>query len=236
MSGERFIGIDVGGTKVVSAVLEDGEFHTHGARPDPDRQPPTRCSSRCSPQIEALRGAGAGRRASALPSIVEWSTGRVRHSVNLPFRDVPLRKLLVRAHGHPGLRRERRVVRRAGRGVRRRPDRGREPRDAHGRHGVGGGLVLGGGLYRSATSAGRDGPHDDRARPGRRRARRARPVPAARVAGDARRPAPSWTGWRAIRRASIRSRSSAAGSPRATTSPATTPSRAPRTATCTAST
>ena len=55
-----------------------------------------------------------------LPSIIEFETGRIAHSVNIPLADLPLRELLSEQGRHPGLHRERRVVRGARRGVRRR--------------------------------------------------------------------------------------------------------------------
>ena len=98
MSGERFIGIDVGGTKVVSTVLEDGTFTT--LPPVPTRtDSPNALLDQMIGQIESCGAATAV--CIGLPSIVEWSTGTVRHSVNLPFRDVPLRTLLSERVGIP---------------------------------------------------------------------------------------------------------------------------------------
>ena len=150
MSGERFIGIDVGGTKVVSAVLEDGTFHT--LPPVPTRtDSPTALLEQMLGQIEACGAAQAV--CIGLPSIVEWSTGRVRHSVNLPFRDVPLRTLLSERTGIPVY-----VENDAScAALAEASDGGRIVVEnlvmlTIGT-GVGGGLVLGGRLYRSATSA-----------------------------------------------------------------------------------
>jgi glucokinase len=96
----RFIGIDVGGTKVATAVLEDGEF----TRSDPV---PTRVDgtdvlvSQLADEIERHRGGAALAVGIGLPSIIEFATGRVRHTVNLPLHDVPLRALLTERCGLP---------------------------------------------------------------------------------------------------------------------------------------
>jgi glucokinase len=151
VSGERFIGIDVGGTKVVSAVLEDGKFHTMD--PVPTRtDSPNALLEQMLTQIAACGPAQAV--CIGLPSIVEWSTGRVRHSVNLPFRDVPLRTLLSERTGIPVY-----VENDAScAALAEASDGGRIVVEnlvmlTIGT-GVGGGLVLGGRPYRSATSAG----------------------------------------------------------------------------------
>jgi glucokinase len=154
MSDERFVGIDVGGTKVVSAVLEDGRFETFAPVP-------TRTDSRDA-LLDQLTGQidrcsrGEGRAtavAIGLPSIIEWATGRIRHSVNLPLQELPLRTVLTERTGLPVFVEndascaalaeastagqivcENLVMITVGTGV-------------------GGGLVLGGRLYRGATSA-----------------------------------------------------------------------------------
>jgi glucokinase len=93
MTDGRFIGVDVGGTKVVTAVLENGIFETF----DPV---PTRTDSsealvdQIVEQIERHRGENARAVAVGLPSVIEFPTGRVRHTVNLPLADLPLRTLL----------------------------------------------------------------------------------------------------------------------------------------------
>jgi len=93
VSEGRFIGLDVGGTKIASAVLENGTFETFA--PVPTR---TDSSEQLVEQIvEAIvrcRGDGARAVAVGLPSIIDSATGSVRHSVNLPLRNVPLRATL----------------------------------------------------------------------------------------------------------------------------------------------
>src|SRR5262245_19959241 len=96
----RFIGIDVGGTKIATAVLEHGEYDV--LEPVPTR---TESSSalveQLLEQISICRGAGALAVAVGLPSVIETATGPVRHSVNLPLADVPLRSVLSERCGMP---------------------------------------------------------------------------------------------------------------------------------------
>lgn len=93
MNDGRFIGVDVGGTKVVTAVFEHGEYEVFD--PVPTR---TDSSDALVDQIVAQVGEHRGDNARAvavgLPSIIEFASGRVRHSVNLPLSDLPLRALL----------------------------------------------------------------------------------------------------------------------------------------------
>jgi glucokinase len=104
-------------------------------------------------QIDVCRGGGALAVAVGLPSVIETATGLVRHSVNLPLSDLPLRTLLSERCGLPvyvendascaalaeasaggQIVCENLVMFTVGTGV-------------------GGGLVLNGKLYRGATSA-----------------------------------------------------------------------------------
>jgi glucokinase len=148
----RFIGIDVGGTKIATAVLEDGECTV--ATPVPTRVEGTDVLvEQLAAEIERHRGDVAVAVGIGLPSIIEFATGRVRHTVNLPLDDVPLRSLLTERCGLPvyvdndaacaalaeafdagRLVSQNLVMLTIGTGV-------------------GGGLVLGGKLYRGNTSA-----------------------------------------------------------------------------------
>ena len=153
MSGDgRFLGIDVGGTKVVTAVLENGTFETF--EPVPTRtETSDALVAQLVDQIELHRGEDARAVAIGLPSIIENATGRVRHSVNLPLRDLPLRSVISERAGLPvyvendascaalaeasvagQIVSENLIMFTIGTGV-------------------GGGLVLNGKLYRGATSA-----------------------------------------------------------------------------------
>ena len=152
MTEGRFIGIDVGGTKVVTAVLEHGEhviFDPVPTRTDSSDQ----LVDQLVAQIGEHRGENAKAVAVGLPSIIEFASGRVRHSVNLPLADLPLRTLLSERCGLPVY-----VENDASCAA-------LAEASAGGRMvcenlvmftvgtGVGGGLVLNGKLYRGATSA-----------------------------------------------------------------------------------
>jgi glucokinase len=96
---QRCIGVDVGGTKVSCAVHEDG------ALSEPVLQP-TDTSSQAAllDQLTAtIRDAAAGDDGAivglGMPSVIEFATGRVRASPNIPLVDVPLRDELERRTG-----------------------------------------------------------------------------------------------------------------------------------------
>jgi glucokinase len=145
------IGVDLGGTKVAVATLTDrelGELTIH----------PTErgASSALIDQLVAMVGAarcddleGVG---IGVPSVVEFATGRVISSVNVPLADVPLRELLSERLGVPVFVDNDATVAALA--------------EAHDKDlrlvahdlvmitvgtGVGGGLVLGGRIYRGAT-------------------------------------------------------------------------------------
>ena len=100
MTDGRFIGLDVGGTKILCAVLANGAFETF----DPI---PTRTDSseqlveQIFEEIEHHRGEPVRAVAIGLPSIVDAASGSIRHSVNLPLRNVPLRAVLSERCGLP---------------------------------------------------------------------------------------------------------------------------------------
>jgi len=90
--GERYIGVDVGGTKVAVAVLEDGTVTEH------DRQPTELDSNDALVDQLATMIAAAGPADAVgigVPSIVDFATGTARSSVNIPLAGVPLRHLLT---------------------------------------------------------------------------------------------------------------------------------------------
>ena len=158
-------------------------------------------------RTERTRAVGIG-----VPSLIEFATGRIRSSVNIPLKDVPLRELLTERVGAAGVRRERRVVRCARRGVPRRPDGLPAPGHVHRRHRRRRrSRAQWAAVPRRDRHRVRGRAHADRARPHRRRAaastacsrRPARSrcsLPAARSINSPRR-----------RRATTRTRSSASG-------------------------
>jgi glucokinase len=158
-SGQRpdpttIVGVDVGGTKVSVATLRDGEF----GKP---RIAPTAHGSteEFVGEVVAAVRAVAGERVEAVgigvPSVIEFATGRVRTTVNIPvLQDVPLRQVLERELGVPVFVDNDATVAALA--------------EAHDEHagleagclvmitlgtGVGGGIVIGGRPYRGATGA-----------------------------------------------------------------------------------
>ncbi len=95
---DRFVGVDVGGTKVAAAALGPG-----GLAPVEVRPTDTSSAEALLDQIVAAVGAaGEGEAVGvAVPSVVDAETGAARSSVNVPLADVPLRALLRERLGVP---------------------------------------------------------------------------------------------------------------------------------------
>jgi glucokinase len=96
--GERLIGVDVGGTKVSVAVLEDGELS------EPVLRPTAQSSSEAlvDQLVEGIEDAGpAAAVGLGIPSVIDFATGTARTSVNIPLQGVPLRQQLTERVGIP---------------------------------------------------------------------------------------------------------------------------------------
>jgi glucokinase len=95
---QRLIGVDVGGTKISVAVLEDGRLSE-------PLLAPTRTTSSAAlvEQLVAVaRDAGpADAIGFGVPSVIDFATGTARSSVNIPLQGVPLRKIMTEALGMP---------------------------------------------------------------------------------------------------------------------------------------
>jgi glucokinase len=104
-----FVGVDLGGTKVAAAALSAPDGGQGSGRGDIGESVlrPTDLSSSDAlveqlvglvQEVEpgGLRAVGVG-----VPSVVEFSTGRVVSSVNIPLADVPLRRVLGDRLGLP---------------------------------------------------------------------------------------------------------------------------------------
>jgi glucokinase len=96
----QFIGLDVGGTKIASATLQDGKLTTRELEKtnvaDSDA-----LVGQLVEMIAELRGDDTVAAGVGLPSIIEFETGRIAHSVNIPLADLPLRELLSEKAGIP---------------------------------------------------------------------------------------------------------------------------------------
>jgi glucokinase len=146
-----FVGLDIGGTKVAAAALHDGELSDWLLRPTELSNGDVLIDQLAELVHEAkpgeVDGVGIG-----VPSVVEFRTGRVVSSINVPLADVPLRQVLGERLGVPVFVDNDAAVAALA-----------EAHDEHlrlvSRHlvmltvgtGVGGGLVLGGHIYRGST-------------------------------------------------------------------------------------
>jgi len=95
---ERYIGVDVGGTKVAVAVFADGRLTEH------DRQPSQLDSTdalvdQLTTMIDDAGPADAV--GIGVPSLVDFASGTARDSVNIPLAGVPLRSRLTERVGVP---------------------------------------------------------------------------------------------------------------------------------------
>jgi glucokinase len=90
---DHFVGIDVGGTKIAVAGLGAGELSEsrlkHTEITDQDKLVDQIAEAIEEARTEDTRAVGIG-----VPSLVEFATGRIISSVNIPLRDVPLREVL----------------------------------------------------------------------------------------------------------------------------------------------
>jgi len=147
----KVIGVDVGGTKVAVAALEDGDLGEVRVRPTEKASP----DALVDQLVEAIEECGdADAVGLGIPSVIDARRGMAMSSVNIPLQHVPLRDILgkrldipvhvdndasvaalAEAHSETGeLLAQSVVMFTVGTGV-------------------GGGLVLGGRIYRGATSS-----------------------------------------------------------------------------------
>src|SRR3954453_4858442 len=96
----QFIGLDVGGTKIASATLQDGKLTTRDLVKT-DVSHSDALVAQLLDLIDDLREEHAVAVGVGLPSIIEFETGRIAHSVNIPLQDLPLRELLSEKAGIP---------------------------------------------------------------------------------------------------------------------------------------
>jgi glucokinase len=95
----QFIGIDVGGTKIASATLQAGELSdSHLQHTSLDAQ---ELLDQLIGAVEHSRTPDTRAVGIGVPSLIEFETGRIRSSVNIPLKDVPLRQLLTDRLGLP---------------------------------------------------------------------------------------------------------------------------------------
>lgn len=145
------IGVDLGGTKVAVTPLRGRGLGESLIRPT-ERSGPDALIGQLVGMIEEVRGPGLAGVGIGAPSIVDFESGRVISSVNIPLADIPLREVLGERLGVPVFVDNDATVAALA--------------EAHDDQlvmvsrdlvmitvgtGVGGGLVLGGRIYRGAT-------------------------------------------------------------------------------------
>jgi glucokinase len=95
---QRLIGVDVGGTKTAVAVLAG----TAMSKPVLAATQTGSAEMLIGQLVAAVGAAGeAAAVGVAVPSVVDWETGRIRASVNIPLQDIPLRAVLRERLGVP---------------------------------------------------------------------------------------------------------------------------------------
>jgi glucokinase len=98
MNAGRYVGVDVGGTKVAVAALEGDTLSPPVAEPTEQRS-----GEALVEQLARVIAAAGPADAAGIgaPSVIDWETGTARASVNVPLQDVPLRALLSERLGMP---------------------------------------------------------------------------------------------------------------------------------------
>jgi len=149
---DQFVGIDVGGTKIAVATLQAGEL-SESVLHHTELGSQEALVAQLIDVIEEARTPDTRAVGIGVPSLIEFATGRIRSSVNIPLKDLPLRELLTERAGLPVYVENDASCAALAEAF----------RDGHMAvphlvmftvgTGVGGGLVLNGRLYRGATGA-----------------------------------------------------------------------------------
>lgn len=150
---EQVLGIDLGGTKVVAACLRDGTLCESVIEPT-ELAGSDELLDQLVGLVRRLRGSGVSAVGIGAPSVIDFETGRAVNSVNIPLADVPLREILSERLEVPVFVDNDATVAALA--------------EAHDEQlrltarnlimitvgtGIGGGIVLGGRIYRGATGA-----------------------------------------------------------------------------------
>ncbi len=94
------IGVDLGGTKVAVAALSGGELSDSSIAPT-ELSDQRRLIEQLVSMVQARRGPQLAGVGIGVPSVVDFATGRVVSSANIPLADVPLRQVLGERLGVP---------------------------------------------------------------------------------------------------------------------------------------
>jgi len=99
---KRVFGVDVGGTKVAAALVRDARVHHLVERPTDLSSPAALIEGIVGTVAEAAQRAGTPEAVGiGMPSQIDFATGTVLASVNIPLEGVPLREDLGGALGAP---------------------------------------------------------------------------------------------------------------------------------------
>jgi glucokinase len=98
---DRLIGVDVGGTKVSVAALADGELGEPHVEPTELDDSEALLDQLVATITRVAGDDGMAAVGLGLPSVIDYESGRVRSSVNIPLTDVPLREVLRERLGVP---------------------------------------------------------------------------------------------------------------------------------------
>lgn len=94
------IGVDLGGTKIAAALKDGLELSESHLQPT-DHSGSEALIEQVAAMVEAIRGPSLDGVGIGVPSVVEFETGRVVSSVNIPLAQVPLRQVLGERLGVP---------------------------------------------------------------------------------------------------------------------------------------
>ena len=97
---DQYIGIDVGGTKIACATLQDGKL-SESELQHTELESQDGLIDQLIAAIKQARSPDTRAVGIGLPSLIEFATGRIRSSVNIPLQDLPLRELLTERVGIP---------------------------------------------------------------------------------------------------------------------------------------
>jgi glucokinase len=97
---DQFIGIDVGGTKIACATLQAGELSESHLQ-QTELSSGEKLVDQLIAAVEHARSPDTRAVGIGVPSLIEFATGRIRSSVNIPLKDVPLRELMTEKVGLP---------------------------------------------------------------------------------------------------------------------------------------
>ncbi len=97
---DEFIGVDVGGTKIAIARLQDGVL-SESEIWNTEQSSQEALVAQLESCIEAACGPDTRAIGVGLPSVIEFATGRIVSSANIPLKDLPMRELLTGRVGLP---------------------------------------------------------------------------------------------------------------------------------------